>query len=183
VRTSFKDESCTALCLSLAVFAEASDDIEVNLSADYTNIDAQPGPTALLTPRNPAADTAYDTQVIFPETGVHLYNPAYVTGDPFTTYANYNDPIDGRRWPMDQTTDAWSASGRLDWDITEALHIKTIAAYRTYDLSWASDQDYTPFDLNTTYNLQNHQQTSLELQLSGSLFSNKVSWKSRGFSE
>ncbi len=174
----------------------ASEDLEINLSADYSFTTTQPQPTSVLSGRTPSLfsfDGPYNDAVIYPMFGIRFansydfanppgpVNSLFVTGNPFTTYANYSDPVTGRRWPPNGTNETWGFTGKLDWDITEMVHLTTIGAYRTYQQHWASDGDYTPFDLNTTLNLQHHQQRSLEIRLTGNLFDNAVEWTAGGF--
>jgi iron complex outermembrane receptor protein len=157
--------------------------LEINLSADYSRTVTQPQPESFLSGRDPNGfpEALYDAAVIFPTYGIHLNSDLWLTGDPFKTYANYSDPLTGKRWPTDGVMDVWGATGKVDWDITDGVHMKTIAAYRTYESDWASDGDGTPFDLNTTLNLQHHQQTSIEVNFTGGLFDNKVQWTTGGF--
>ena len=51
-----------------------------------------------------------------------------------------------------------------------------MAAYRTYDLDFLGDGDLIPLDLNQTYNVQEHEQTTVEARLSGSLFDKRLDW-------
>ena len=169
----------------------ATEGLEFNLTADYSYTTTQPQPTSVLSGRTPSPfsfDGPYNDAVIFPRFGIRFANSfpgpvnnTFLTGNPFTTYANYSDPVGGKRWPPDGTNETWGVTGKVDWDVTDAVHMTTIAAYRTYQQNWASDGDYTPFDLNTTLNLQHHQQRSIEVRLTGSLFDNKVEWTTGGF--
>jgi iron complex outermembrane receptor protein len=169
----------------------AKEGLEFNLSADYSFTTTQPQPTTVLTGRTPSPfsfDGPYNDAVIFPKFGIRFandfpgpVNSLFVPTDPFTTYANYNDPVNGKRWPTDGTNQTWGVTAKVDWDITGMVHLTTIGAYRTYEQDWASDGDYTPFDLNTTLNLQHHQQRSLEVRLTGNLFDDKVEWTTGGF--
>jgi iron complex outermembrane receptor protein len=162
----------------------ASSDLEMNLALDYSRTVAEPGADALLKGHNPMdfIQATYNNLVIAPTYGGLRYDDdRFVSADPFITYATYDDPIGGARWPTDQITDAWSLSGKLDYNLTERVHLKTVAAYRTYDSEWASDGDLGPFDLSTTLNLQEHEQTSFEVQLSGSLLANRLEWTTGAF--
>jgi iron complex outermembrane receptor protein len=105
----------------------------------------------------------------------------FVTGDPFKTYATFSDPITGVRWPTEQVTDSWSGSAKVEYRITDGLTLKTVAAYRTYDSSWASDGDFSPLDTGTLYNVQEHEQSSVEVQLSGSLLDDRINWTTGAF--
>jgi iron complex outermembrane recepter protein len=154
----------------------ANESLEMNLTADYSNSSMQPGVDSVISGRDPTGDLAFNNVVIFPKFGIRYNDARFVTGDPYKTYANFNDPIDGRRWPTEQHNKVWGVTGKIDYDFTESVHLKTVLAYRTYDLDWASDGDYTPFDLSTTLNLQTHAQKSIEVQLGGKLLSDAIDW-------
>jgi iron complex outermembrane receptor protein len=53
---------------------------------------------------------------------------------------------------------------------------KIILADRSYDNEWTSDSDKTPFGLVQTHYLQNHDQQQAELQLNGTLASDRLAW-------
>jgi iron complex outermembrane receptor protein len=161
----------------------ATEDLEMNLAVDYSRTVAEPGADSLLKGYNPTdvLHGLYNTLVIQPRFGMRYNDDRFVTGDPYKTYANYNDPVGGARWPTDQTTDSWSAAGKVDYNITERVHLKGVVAYRTYDSDWTSDGDLTAFDLSTTLNLQHHSQKSAELVLSGALFANRLEWTTGAF--
>ena len=151
----------------------ATDDLEFNLSGDYSKTVAQQPADALLKSQDPnGLNWLYVSTQRF---GV-LPDDRFVTGDPFKTYAWPVDPVDGKSWPTDQVTDAWSTTGKIDYNIAENVHMKIIGAYRTYKSNWLGDGDLMPFDLNHTYNEQRHEQTTLEAQFSGALFSNRLDW-------
>jgi iron complex outermembrane recepter protein len=157
----------------------ATDDLDVNLGADYSKTIAQPGADSLLTGQNPNdfLNTLYHALYIAPALGsIRFDDNRFVTGNPFKSYASYNDPIRGSRWPTDQVTEMWSASAKVDYDISDFVHLKTVAAYRTYDSRWASDGDLTALDTGTTLNLQEHEQSSVEMQLSGSFVDGRIDW-------
>jgi len=157
-----------------------TDDLEWNLSADYTTTDAQPGADSVISPRQANAvgtsDWVYNNNVIQPRFNMRFDDGRWLTGDKYKTYADFNDPVSGRRWPAEQETDTWSVTGKVDYAFNEHVRLKVVGAYRTYDSNWASDGDFTAFDLNTTLNLQTHEQTSFEAQLSGGLFDDSVQW-------
>ena len=160
----------------------ATDDLEFNLTADYSRTDDQPPPETVLTGRQPGLDSLYTDGPggIFQRFGVRIDDTRFIPPSYFTTYANYNDPMGSKNWPTDQIIETRSASAKVNYRVNDYVRLKLVAARRTYDGSWASDQDYTPFDLNTTYNLQHHEQNSAELQLSGTLFTT-VDWTAGAF--
>jgi len=157
----------------------ASDDLEMSLAADYTDSFADGQPDSKLTQHSATNffNNLYSNNVIFPRFGVRFTaDDRFVTGDPFKTYAYPVDPVQGKAFPPGTYTTAWGALGKLQYRINEALRLDLIAGYRTYQSDWMADGDQMPIDLNHTYNLQGHEQVTLEARLSGEAFDSKLEW-------
>ncbi|MEP7314012.1 MAG: TonB-dependent receptor, partial [Pseudomonadota bacterium] len=153
----------------------ATDDLEFNLSADYSHTNAQPGAQTLLRGAQSAGlDALYNNLVIFPRFGVRYDDNRFVPTDVFTSYQSWRDPVENRNWPRDQITDTWSSSAKVDYSLTDDMRIKAVVSHRGYDSDWAGP-NLVPLG-GTTYNLQKHRQDSAEVQLSGSLFDKHVDW-------
>ena len=150
-----------------------SDDLELNLDGDYSKTIAQQPADALLSQYDP---TGLNWLYISGQPFGILPDSRFLTGNPYTTYAWPVDPVDGKSWPTDQVTIAWSTTGKVDYNLAEKVHMKVIAAYRTYTSNWLGDGDLMPLDLNQTYNEQEHKQTTFEVQLSGQLFADRLDW-------
>ena len=157
----------------------ATDKLEMSLSADYTKVDQEPAVDSKLS-RHSASNffnNLYSNTVVFPKYGITFtQDDRFLTGNPFTTYAYPIDPIGGKSFPVNWTTEAWNASGKALYQFTDALNLTVIAAHRTYESDWMGDGDQMPFDLNHTYNLQSHTQRSLEARLSGAAISGRLNW-------
>jgi iron complex outermembrane recepter protein len=161
----------------------ASPALEFNLATDYSNDESEPAVgTSLGGQANTGNNIAYNSQVIFRRFGIRYDTDLrFVTGDPFTTYATFADPISGQVWPIISGVEAWGTSASMDWRVADKANVKAIVAYRTYDTEFSSDSDYTPLDLNTTYNILEHEQWTAELQITGSAFDDKLEWTTGGF--
>lgn len=146
----------------------ATDRMELNLTADFTHSRDEPLPQTLMTPHGGLFDGLYDAQVIVPTYGVpYTQDDRFVTGNPYTNYATFANPIDGTFYDPTSDMEAWGWSGTMDYAISDALSAKAIVAYRTYTSMWASDTDFTPYPIQHTDNVQEHDQWQVELQLSG----------------
>ena len=155
----------------------ATPDLEFNFSADVLNSESTPLPQTLLTPHMGGFDAGYSAAVITPAYGIGYTDDArFVTGDPYTNYANYADPLDGQVYDPTNKMDAWGVSGTADWDLADAVSLKVIAAYRTYESAWASDTDLTPFPVQGTDYIQEHEQTQLEARLGGVALDDRFEW-------
>ena len=162
-----------------------TDDLEINLDADYSKTVSQPPADSLLAgyhgPPNPFSfDWAYGQSTILPKLGV-LPDDRFVTGDPFTTYGFPADPVGGKRFPFDQTTDSWSTTGKLDYNISDSVHLKIIGAYRTYQSNWLGTLIDMPIDLHDTYNEQYHKQTTLETRFTGTAIDKRLDWNAGAY--
>jgi iron complex outermembrane receptor protein len=157
----------------------ASDDLELSLAADYTDSFADGQPDSKLTRHSSTNffNNLYSENTIFPRYGVRFTaDDRFLTGNPFTTYAYPVDPVKGKAFPPGQYTTAWGGLGKLQYRINDGLRLDVIAGYRTYQSDWMADGDQLPIDLNHTYNLQGHEQTTLEARLSGEAFDQKLEW-------
>ena len=156
----------------------ASDKLEIGFSADYTKIDQEPAVDTKLTPHLATGFNAlYDNNVIYNRFGIHFTGTdRFMTNNPFATYAIPVDPVDGKSFPINWTTEAWNASTKLLYQFSDTLNLTVIAGYRTYESDWMGDGDQMPIDLNHTYELQGHTQRSLEARVSGQAISSRLNW-------
>jgi iron complex outermembrane recepter protein len=157
----------------------ASEDVELSLAADYSSSVAEPSVDAKLSRHQPSNffNNLYSNTVVFPRYGIRFTtDDRFLTGDPYKTYANPIDPIGGKNFPPLWYSDVWGASAKLGWSINDALRLDLIVGYRDYQIDWMADGDQMPIDLNHTYVLQGHDQTSYEARLSGGLFDKKLTW-------
>jgi iron complex outermembrane receptor protein len=156
-----------------------SEALELNFSADYLETVSEPQVDSKLSRHQSSnvLNNAYSENVVFPRYGVRFTaDDRFLTGDPFKTYANPIDPIQGKVFPVDQFITVWGTTGKLDFSFTDNLRLSMIAAYRTYDIDWMGDGDQMPIDLNHTYVLQSHTQRSYEARLSGLAMNSRLQW-------
>lgn len=157
----------------------ASDALEMSLSADYSNSYADGQPDSKLTRHQSTNffNNLYSENTIYPKFGVRFTaDDRFLTGNPFTTYAYPVDPVKGKAFPPGQYTTAWGGTGKLNYKFSDTLRLDLIVGYRTYESDWMADGDQMPIDLNHTYNLQGHWQTSYEARLSGEALDKKLEW-------
>ncbi len=157
----------------------ATDAMTVDLWADYNKTHAEPQVDSKLTMHLASNffNNLYSNTVVFPKYGIQIVGDnRFVTGNPFTTYANPIDPIGGKNFPPDTYTTAWDSNGKFAWKFGDKMEFDFIAGYRTYESDWMGDGDQMPIDLNHTYELQSHEQWTLEARLQGALFSDRLDW-------
>ncbi len=115
-----------------------------------------------------------------------------VINDPYVSYANFYDP--GYSFepadaagnpgkpngpyltPNASFVEGWGVSGTIDYELSDNLALKSITAYRTYDSLSGMDNDNSPIVYLAGHYIQNHEQFSQELRLSGSAFDGAVDY-------
>ncbi len=163
-----------------------SDKLEFNFGFDYTNVDSDPGAEVLVRGRNPNppagdADLLVQQNIIDPTWNTNpgdalsILGDSFVTGSYYSTYETYEDPILHKRYPDKQTEEYKNMFAKVDYDITDSIHLKGIFGYREYKNQWAV-VNFTPFAFNAFLVDQNHDQTSYELRLNGKSFGERLDW-------
>ena len=149
----------------LALLWTPSKTVEVLLSADMLNERQEPTeyqPVALTTPAN---IELYQRVVSTPR-GLQPY-ASYVPKEPWTTFST---------WPGYNNSDIWGTSMTLLWN-GSSVAVKSITAYRDLFVQTKGDADATPLDIVAPGGVDIWQhQISQEVQLSGSSFTNRLTW-------
>jgi iron complex outermembrane receptor protein len=163
-----------------------SDQFSMVLKADLHNDNSEPGADTLLQQNAaaPGSSTAnYNAAVALAPLaagglnyGIGISSPAFVTGNPFTTYATYRDPSTGFTAPAENTLRSWDVSDKIDWETAWGFHVKNVLAYQNYHAEFAST-DGTPIPTYVEDNILDHKQFSEELQLSGSALNKILDWQ------
>jgi iron complex outermembrane recepter protein len=101
--------------------------------------------------------------------------------DPTVSYAIFGNP--GLSRPGAAVVDpnindlvAWGIGNVMEFDISDDLSLKSITAYRTYEGQFGSSQASLPVPVQEAYQETRHRQFSQELQLTGTLFEDKLDW-------
>ena len=152
--------------------------------ADRTAIEANPGnPTLSYT--NGAGDTIFYRDHIFVPYGPY-HNADDPVHSPYVTYGTTVDNLTAQLYgpgdppatvpvswkptalPSRNYITTWGTSLRINWQLSDALSLHSITAYREYESWFTWDEDASPMAINQLDNkLGNHQLTQ-ELRLSGS---------------
>jgi len=158
----------------LAVRWQASDDVEVNVSASKLVDNSEPAATKLIALKvNSALTPGVTDQSIF-ITGPEEYSnySSYVT--PAFTDAGGSHPT--TVWKPNTRLRAWDVAGTIDWQIGDALSLKSITAYQDLAGRYGTDYDTTPFGINTSTLTNAHKQFTQELRLNGTSFGKLLDW-------
>jgi len=160
----------------------ASDNIEVNLSADAINDQSEAVANTLLYADNRSGQSLngvpYDKRFVpfGPNRGDPLINDPYVTyanfidsGFPgFTVGGNNRDPYVPVVFDPINHFKAWGVAGTIDWRISDTLSLKSISAYRYYMNTFTDDTDGSPIAVEQLHQQLVHREWSQELRLNGS---------------
>ena len=86
-----------------------TEDLEVLITADYTTTNSPAYGGVMFAPRNQGLDGLYNLGAILPRWGIEFGDGRFLTEDPYTTFATFNDPIEEHKWPdtEDMATGAW----------------------------------------------------------------------------
>lgn len=159
-----------AVSSRLALRWLASDTVTVDLVADYLR-EREKGPLVALSffDDNGATFgglTGLWNALVGGPAGQTM-SSAFITGDPFTSYAT---------GPNTNDLDAYGLAMTVNWDINENLSLKSITAYREMNAVFGSDTDGSPITYVETEQEQDQNQISQELQLIGTSFDDKLEW-------
>jgi len=165
----------------LALRFIGSDRFELNLIGDITD-DNSKGPADKTLEINPAIGltTSFNNQVAGPRYGV-AFDDRFITDSPFTSYASFEDPINGLETPNISHVLHWGVSATADWALTERLSAKLILAHRKFDAAFGRDTDGSPLPINHTFDRFVHDQDSVELRFNGVFFNDRTEWTAGGF--
>lgn len=154
-----------------------SERLDINLAAYVSSSRDDPNVDTQLTPHGGFFDNAYSNGVVYPAYGIrYTIDDRFVTGNPYTNYATFADPVEGQYYPRDSILDSSGISVVLNYDISDRVAAKLILADRQYDSEWTNDSDRTPFGLVQTHYVQNHDQQQAELQFTGSAADDRLGW-------
>ena len=170
-----------------------ADNVRLTLTADYTRDQSENPADQLLAVVNPGTANFQAQAAYF---GV-AYDNRFVTGNPFTTYATYRDPVgagvvvpgdtfhNGRPNrggavfnPVTDLTN-WGVSGRLVVGLTDSIDWTTIVGYRKLEETHAFDVDGSPLVLEHTSLNIGEDYKNVETRLSGQ--SSLLDWVAGAF--
>ena len=175
------DRSAQMIRAKLRIQPEGSG-LTIDIGGDYTRARETSAPSDLLAVGNVPGITGnpfltnYNLYVapsrgIIAPNGQPTLNPSYITASPFETWAG---------GPNDNDLDLWGAQATVAYDFGGAT-LKSISAYRHMKAYFNRDGDNTPFVFRQTTNRDKQWQFSEELQLTGKVFDDRLSYVLGGF--
>jgi iron complex outermembrane receptor protein len=177
----------------LAVRWEPTDRISLDLVADITEDNSEPGPTTLLYVGQAAVPGSTNTGSTAtapyllngvpyggPTGSIFVSSSPYgpfaldpFSSSPYISYENYTDlaPRDGSApWqaPLTGSVDSWGVSANLQIDLSEHLKLVSITGYRRFDGNYSSG-DGSPYSATLQANRVFNRQFSQEVRLTGQI--------------
>jgi iron complex outermembrane recepter protein len=157
----------------------ASDRLEFNLIASYSN-ESDEAPAEILLETHPSTTDGFGSvygQRIFDEWGV-VYDSRFLppAGMPYSAYTTFSRPLEGIQFDNSQGQTATDVSLKVDYDLTDAVHLKGIAAYNENDGFLHQAGDVSPLGWVQGYVLFKTTQRTGELRLTGSAFDGRLDW-------
>jgi iron complex outermembrane recepter protein len=147
---------------------EPSDALDITLIGDYTHEKRANSPDVLIYGQaglfvDPvtAAFQATNNPTLFCGRSCNYVTYSASTGGPFGAFAA----------PSETEFDGWGVSGQINLKLSDSLSLSSITAYRKYDTTFGTDDDFTPFDsfAGTGFNHLTHDFFSQELRLNGEM--------------
>ena len=161
---------------------EPSDHLTVNLKTELIRVETN-GRTNVIGAVNPFAQFAFlaaNPGVWLPPPLNMLIPPEDLTGFDDTLISPLGDPSDftlrGLNYPdfLDFEYDVYQ--GAIEWDLSDKLTLKSITAQVESEAVFSQDFDLTPYNILATETIGDLEAFSQELQLSGTAFSDSLSF-------
>lgn len=172
-----------------ALLVEPAEGLKITLTGDYLRDNSSVTPDSLLSVNAAAAAANTNARIVAgtftaPGGPTFAYDNRFVTGDPYTTYATYRDPVSGAAnipgtfyngsatrggigYEPVNPVKQWGFSGKGVYAITPHIDATVILAYRNVLAGYTFDVDGSPLNLETTHNVTTHRQYTAEARLSG----------------
>ncbi|MFC7050988.1 TonB-dependent receptor [Emcibacter nanhaiensis] len=170
---------------------EASDDLEISFSIEGSR-DRENGPAMTLLginydgpidPETPPMATI--NNIIANLMAGGAYAPCAYPGSTLNLtvdgcyddrYVYGGEEVNSGTAPAYSDTDFWAANLNVEWDINDALTLKSITAYRNLDAQMARDGDHSPLLIAHYQDDLSQEQFTQEFQLLGTAFGDRLNW-------
>ncbi|HEY5569614.1 MAG TPA: TonB-dependent receptor [Gammaproteobacteria bacterium] len=160
-----------------------SDNFEINFAADRSDSSEEAPGDALIRGDQPSLFNNWLGDYYLTLWGVTPFaaDDRFVPEDYYKSYATWADPITGSIWDRHYKHEAEGWSLSFDYNIGENTNMEIILANRNYLSDWTSDSDFSPFEITTTNNLEDHDQDTYEIRFSGTAANDRLEWTAGAF--
>ena len=147
-------------------------DWDIKLNGDYTRGREEAIANELL-----VVDTAAPVLQLWNLLVAPSYGPGIAYDERYLS-PNWKSQATG---PNYSDIDDWGVSLNITKPLSDDVQFKSITAYRDTEAKFGIDVDYSPLTYMQTSNVNDHDQVSQEVQLTGSGFGDRLTWVSGGF--
>lgn len=147
----------------------ASDDLELTVSADYSDDSSEA-----------KADTLTNAQNIWPSFASIPFDTRFIPPTMYQTYATYDDPNNNLAVKPQNTMKKWTISGRGEWKMTNDVTATGIVSYSKMDGTLSTDADQSPLNMQLVDGIEDIYYYTGELRFSGRLW-DRMDWTVGGF--
>ena len=160
--------------------AVANEDLEFLFTGDYQNDTSEARADSLIA-LSPLTGFfgAWNADYVQATYGVP-YDSRFLTGDPYTTYATYNDPRSGLSFRPQTALEQQGVSAKMEWTVGENVLVELIGSYREFESNFATDADGSPLNEQTVDQHSDVESRTAELRFSGRL-ADSIDWTVGGF--
>ncbi|MCW3835634.1 TonB-dependent receptor [Sphingomonas canadensis] len=170
---------------------EPASNLSITFTADWLKDRSEVPADSLLTvdpaisAARPNVTTLFNTWTR-PGGPTFAYDTRFVTGDPYTTYATFADPVaagtaipgnqfyngspfrGGVRNPTESPFNSWGFSGKAVYTVAPDIDVILVAGYREIAATYAYDVDASPVAMENNRNDVDHWDWTGELRVAGS---------------
>jgi iron complex outermembrane receptor protein len=175
------------------------DDVRVTVTADYIRDTSENNADYIVNiVSNRISATAASAAAFY---GL-VYDNRFVTGDPYSTYASFRDPIaagtvipgnsfynglkvngvavrGGAQFSPNIDLKNWGVSAKVSWDITSDINLLAVVAHRNMVENHSYDDDGSPINVSLRSNTFSEEYWTAEARLSGRM--SFIDWVIGGF--
>ncbi|MEZ5894526.1 MAG: TonB-dependent receptor [Parvularculaceae bacterium] len=131
-----------------------TDQLEINIAADYFDSSGDPGASILIDAR-PAANSL---------NGV-TYGPEFISPNPYTSYATYRGTATSSYNAIAKSElTSWGVSGTINYDLAESVQLTSITAYRSAEAYFVVDNDESPIPKSESIGQPSQEQFTQEVR-------------------
>lgn len=169
-------------------YAPAGSPLEINVTVDYANNDSEPPPTKTIVadpsllppplaaqsfrsfvPGDPFAGIPFDSRFLTPAGSYSSYENYGGSGNYSTIFGGFPTQLAPGAFPdrPQNSAEAWGIVGTIDYELSDALSLKSITAWREASGTAVLEIDGTPITILKERLTKRHEQFTQELRLSG----------------
>jgi iron complex outermembrane receptor protein len=173
----------------------ATDKLEVNFGMNIERMDDQGSPELITQVTNPYPNPSglinVYNQAIQNQFGVQYDNRFLApAGQPYSSYSSFCRPLlqgtiqqapyqpvpSGICYPNAREQDSITYSGKVDYDVTDKIHVTAIGSYANYSDDFTQNGDESPLGYVLSHFNQSVVERTAEVRITGKSFNDSLNW-------